>query len=338
MKRQASVILSVFALLLAINGLGQDIHFSHYQATPLLQNPAFAGAYNGDFQFGSIHRNQWNALGEPFVTTGASFDHKLFVVPYDFGIGITAVNDQSGVLGFNQNRILLSSGIHLPVGRDKIGIGIQSGMTWKTYGLNGITYPGQYNRDIGLFDTTLPSGEASVVDQLSFFDVNIGALYRMQRSWGNMLGGVAVHHLNSPGESFLDRSIQLKPRLVLESRAEIMINEKSFLMPSLYWQQHNKAHEFVPGVGWGMYIASNSMKLEKLFFNAAMRTGINRMGDAVLASGGLAFKQLLCVVTYDYNYSDFSVVTQGNGGIEFALVFTGLSSEVNDVILPCDRY
>ncbi len=80
------------------------------------------------------------------------------------------------------------------------------------------------------------------------------------------------------------------------------------------------------------------MKLEKLFFNAAMRTGINRMGDAVLASGGLAFKQLLCVVTYDYNYSDFSVVTQGNGGIEFALVFTGLSSEVNDVILPCDRY
>ncbi|MEO0404006.1 MAG: hypothetical protein AAF193_03970, partial [Bacteroidota bacterium] len=214
----------------------------------------------------------------------------------------------------------------------------QTGITWKSYGLDGITYPGQFNRDIGLFDSSLPSGETGVSDQLSFLDMNLGLLYKMPRSWGKMLFGTAVHHLNGPKESFMNRDERLKPRLVSEARSEINLPNGQFLMPSLYWQQHNKAQEIIPGIGWGKRLSENSMKLQRFFLNAAVRTGVNRNGDAVLLSGGLDFKQLSCVLTYDYNYSDFSVATQGNGGVEIALVFTGLSSEIKDKILPCDRY
>lgn len=338
LKHIQFTILALIIVTFSFPAKAQDVHFSHYQALPLLQNPAFSGSYEGDFELGMIHRNQWNVLGKPFVTTAATFDHKLFLLPLDWGVGMTVLDDQSGELGLRQTRILLSSGVHLQIGRDKLGFGFQGGMNWKSYGLDGITYPGQYSRDLGQFDPDLPSGEANVSDQLNFFDLNAGLLYQVVRSWGNWKSGIAIHHINGPRESFLDRSERLEARYVLESRAEIKVGNQYFLLPSIYVQEHNGAHEILPGFGAGIYVKENSIKLEKVYLNTAFRSGINRNGDALIASGVMEFNQLKVFLTYDYNYSDFSDVTRGNGGLEFAFIFTGLSSEIKEVVLPCDRY
>ena len=54
----------------------QDVHFSHFSHSPLILNPAMAGA---NFQMQGIinYRNQWKQVAVPFTTTAASFDMRL---------------------------------------------------------------------------------------------------------------------------------------------------------------------------------------------------------------------------------------------------------------------
>ncbi len=55
----------------------QDIHFTQFDMTPLVINPAFTGMFDGQVRAGAIYRNQWASVTVPYVTYGASVDLPL---------------------------------------------------------------------------------------------------------------------------------------------------------------------------------------------------------------------------------------------------------------------
>jgi hypothetical protein len=55
----------------------QDIHFSQFYVSPLLQNPANAGYFNCNYRFTAIYRSQWNSITVPYKTFAGSYDMRF---------------------------------------------------------------------------------------------------------------------------------------------------------------------------------------------------------------------------------------------------------------------
>ena len=58
----------IVALMLVTNAslFSQDIHFSQYNETPQLINPAATGLYNGYVRAIINYKNQWMAMGKAY--------------------------------------------------------------------------------------------------------------------------------------------------------------------------------------------------------------------------------------------------------------------------------
>ncbi len=317
---------------------GQDVHFSHYRALPLIHNPAFTASQNDDYRIGFIYRNQWSNLGFPFVSSAISYNRKLKLIPQDLGFGILVLTDKSGPTQLAQTKVMLSSGIHFNMGIAKLGIGIQGGMVFKSVNLDGVTYPSQFDNGIGDFNSQLANGELNVNDNLNFGDFNAGVLYQSANSWGDLKFGAAVFHLNSPNESFLAGTNRLPLRYIVNSRAEIKIGQKAYVIASLYSQVHKKAQEVLPGIGIGTKLAPNEIKAERIYLNFGMRNGFDRNGDSFIITGGADFKNFQTFLSYDINYSNLTERLNGRGAVEFGVILRGLNYEPKSRMLPCDRY
>jgi len=233
---------------------------------------------------------------------------------------------------------MLSAGMHFKMGRSKLGFGVQGGLVFKSIGLDGITYPSQYDVGIGGFNPELNNGEPSVSDNLMFGDFNAGLLFQSSPKWGEFVLGAAIFHLNTPNETFVNTTNKLPMRYIFNSRAEIDLGEKTYLLAALYTQVHNQAQEILPGLGIGFKLKENDINAEKLYFNSAFRDGFSRNGDSFILTVGLDFKKLQTFLSYDVTYSNLTEELRGQGAIEFGLILRGLNYEPASKILPCDRY
>jgi hypothetical protein len=65
------------------------------------------------------------------------------------------------------------------------------------------------------------------------------------------------------------------------------------------------------------------------------RSNPPRNVDAFILGGGLEFIKFNLGVTYDFNISPLSTITNFNGAFEISLVFTGGRRTRNNVSQPC---
>ena len=68
---------SIF-ILISLSITAQDIHFTMYDAMPIITNPAAAGVFNGDVRGVLNYRNQWAGIGNPYKTYAFMIDGGLF--------------------------------------------------------------------------------------------------------------------------------------------------------------------------------------------------------------------------------------------------------------------
>src|SRR5690554_5390746 len=117
--------LGCFAALMFHSGnlKAQDVHFTQFDASPLLLNPANTGAFNGDFRVSAVYRDQWrSAMGAAaFKTYGVSFDMPIIrdisIDDYLAG-GVQLYNDRAGDGNLSNFTALLSVAYHKFLGQD----------------------------------------------------------------------------------------------------------------------------------------------------------------------------------------------------------------------------
>jgi len=165
-----SIVISVSFLKLQ----AQDIHFSQFYASPLSVSPAFTGNYKGDWRFMNNYRSQWGAITIPYRTISIGYDQNFYFYSEKFSGGIYLVNDQSGHASLAVNKIFLSAAYHKTINYHNLHVGIQPGFVLKSYGMDEITFPDQWDRNTGVHNNSLPNNENTLDQNLSYFDMNLG--------------------------------------------------------------------------------------------------------------------------------------------------------------------
>lgn len=333
MKKINILALCILSIVGTKQVIAQDVHFSHFEYSPLTLNPALAGA-NSPMQAVVNYRNQWSSIAKPYSTIAASFDMRFtqkdrnkagFLVG-----GVNFFNDQAGDVKISANNVNLHLGYHLMMDENNsLGLAIYSG-----YGQRAMREPeGAWGSQYvgGSYDPNAASGEVFNNQSFGYFDAGTGLVYSYNSNGGYMnqnIGkkvnaGFAVYHLNRPNYSFVEKGNErLYMRFSAFVNAEIGIaNSRGVIMPGVYFQRQKSAMEIYFG-SYYKYIFHEGSRATGFTRPFSFAIGLfGRIKDAMVAKAMLEYDQFAIGFGYDINVSSLTEASRARGGMEFFLRF-----------------
>ncbi|HCK21243.1 MAG TPA: hypothetical protein DHW15_03515, partial [Bacteroidetes bacterium] len=338
MAKINKLLLIVF-LLTGFAVQAQDIHFSQFMSAPLALNPAQTGNYACDWRAGLNYRNQWSSIPAPYVTYSAFFDAPVVTGirgSDNLAAGILLYNDVSGDGNLSNLSVLASVAYHMALGSPNhyLSAGVQAGLMQKSLDWNNLVFANQFD---GVdFNSGLPNFEPYAGDNFNNLDLNFGLMYKGKFSQDVSLeAGVAANHLLTPNESFLLESTnELGMRVTGHTRVIVALTNNLSILPAVLYQSQSGASELIVGGDIGYFLRNPNFPAT-IYMGAYLRNG-----DAVIPSLAIDYNNFRLGITYDVNTSNLDVATNGQGGIELSLVYTGCILPVvpENYVLPCPRY
>lgn len=328
-------IYSILVVVLILNVQfvkAQDVHFSQFTQTPLLINPGATGVFGGSFRGGINYRTQWNAFGNGFKTYAASFDAPItkknrkgsFV-----GLGANFYKDVAGKSNFGNLQIGVSSAAVLAVAKNHtLSLGIQAAYGQYSASLSNLSWGNQFD---GLgFDTQINSNENFALISSRYLDLSSGIYYEFKNASSSFLGsemsslniGIAGYHLNQPKQRFLNDTEDVLPIKIVTQLAGTfdLPNSKLAFVPSLFFAKQRSFKETTAGFLVKVKMGKDATKYSGLFKQGALYLGSHyRFNDAIIPQVYLEFSDYMVGISYDYNTSNLSSVTGGNGGLEISI-------------------
>jgi len=232
-------------LILAAQQLlrAQDPHFSQYFASPLTQNPANTGSFDGEHRIATNFRQQSLGSGNLFRTATVSWDTKLFKAADErsnWAAGLLALTDQSSAGAYRSNYLSVSTSYHITLDENdeqQLGLGFQATYANRFIDFNKLSFASQFTS--GGFDMTLPAGELPANSSIHYFDFNFGALYTYNNDLVNAYLGTSVYHLAKPRQSFYEDQLN---RLSLRTAVHAGVGIRSgggqqFQLSAMYMHQ-----------------------------------------------------------------------------------------------------
>ena len=321
------------ALLLVIlnlsAALAQDIHFSQFHFTPVINNPANSGNQN-TYRAIINYRNQWKSVSSPYKTGSATVDgpfgESLASESGRLGWGFNVFSDEAGQ---SEMATLQTSGTvayHLNTGENAVlSAGLMVGYVSRSMNMANLTWGNQF--DGYSYNSSLPDGEVKVSDKVSYVDLGAGLSYSYKKGERYMTGndqlqingGLAYFHPHQPDYSFTGTEEKLNAKLVMHGEAMVGLPNTSLsLVPSIMVLSQGSQSEINVGtmLRFVMKTESNYTGFEK---GRAVSLGIHtRIGDAVIPSVMAEFGAYALGVSYDINLSDLDAVSSKRGGMEVA--------------------
>jgi len=341
--------ISIIAFMLVVSTIvgAQDIHFSQFYNSPLTLNPAYTGAFNGDYRFAGIYRSQWGNLSL-FSTPDLSFDMPL---PLKLGndklaVGANIYSDNQGksqsssAAIFTQTNIMLSTAYHKILDADQkhsLSIGVQFGIVQKALNSNQLTFGSQFD---GLtINQNNASGETFSNKSLFAFNTHLGVAYAFKVN--NRLTtrtGLALFNLIQPKETYLTNSNggNIGMRFSLNLGADYEISSKFSLHPSVLYLKQRASNDFNIGTALGYNISALAKADARLFGGLWFRT----QDSDLIPMVGLAYKTWKFGFSYDTNLATINNFSGKNAkAFEVSLIYImKFVSPVKDVTLPCLRF
>lgn len=340
--------LSLVAIMALMFNTGktQDIHFTQFNASPLIINPAFTGNFSGQWRASAVYRDQWRSVTSPFRTYAFSFDapvlEDLTIDDY-LAVGVQLYNDRAGDGNLSNLSALASVAYHkfLGANADKaLSVGFQGGYTQKSIDLTRLYFGNQFNGQ-GFDPGTGGIDGGNINNRVNYFTVNAGI------SWAHSVGsnfgyviGLGANNLNQPQESFnrqRNSEVGLGMRYTGQVGAIAYVSEKLSLRPAVLYQTQSTATEIVAGNEFHLIVGSPELRN---FTTALFLGGWYRNQDAIMINAGIEFKGFRVGVSYDYNTSDLKNASNGNGGFELAVTYIAPHplDFARKLIYPCSRF
>lgn len=342
--------LGVIAALLFQPGLSraQDVHFTQFDAQPLLLNPANTGAFNGDWRASVIYRDQWRSVlgASAFKTYAASFDmpviRDISIDDY-LAAGVQVYNDRAGDGNLSNFTALLSVAYHKFLGQDGrkvLTIGLQGGYSQKSLDLSRLYFGDEF--DEGLFNRGTSPEFNWLTTRTGGFIINAGLNYAQAVSDNfSFTIGAGLNNINQPLESFDTRGkhadVGLGMRYTGQVGAIIKADDRFSIRPAVLIQSQQTAMELVAGTELHYNLGEDY----DLPTAPAIFAGIwYRHQDAIMGTVGIEYKGFRVGFGYDYNTSDLQNATNGNGGFEISIGYVAPSpiSFARQLLFPCTRF
>lgn len=320
----------VLLYIIAVPCLAQDVHFSQFWMTPLLLNPAQAGAQQN--MRGIInYRNQWGSIAQPYVTENFSFDMKLGKKDKKAfsGIGLNVSQDKAGDAQLKTFQIGLSYACHVHLDdKSTLGGGLFGGYFQRNINTSTLQWASQY--DGNSYNASLPSGEPTAANSIGNLDVGAGLHYEYGKGEKYLTGndrkkfsaGISAFHLNKPGYSFYAGGQKLYIKTVAYANAELGIpNSDLSVVPGLIFSQQGPSLEILAGSMLQYQFKSDSKYTGYVHGSAISCGAYYRNNDAIIATVLLRISQFAVGVSYDSNISPLATASKGRGGFEICIKF-----------------
>src|ERR1051326_7884062 len=171
-KRIVLAVFTACCCLLPLFSFAQDIHFTQFYISPLVQNPAMAGA-NYDMQAVMNYKDQWKSVASPYKTLDASYDMRLGKKDVKKGYwaaGMLFYSDKAGDANMGTTTAALNAAYHVLVGANsKFSAGVQPAFTQRSMSFGNLQWGNQYMA--GSYNSNNPTGEPinSASASYSFF-------------------------------------------------------------------------------------------------------------------------------------------------------------------------
>ncbi|MEO1711871.1 MAG: PorP/SprF family type IX secretion system membrane protein, partial [Bacteroidota bacterium] len=324
--RLAKTLLLSLSLLLSSNLFAQDVHFSMYDMSPLVLNPANTGAFLGSIRVGGIYRDQWRSVfksGNQFSTPSFYADAPIingFGKQDWVGVGVMMYSDQAGLGQLTTNSFMFSAAYHRALDRkakNVLTLGVQGGIVARSVDLQSTDLKFEDEFVLGGGNGVFGSGEdrpnASDEDiSTNYLDLSAGLLLTSRLSKTNYFNlGFAMAHLTTPNYSLLDPSPgvgsgggggqnnigpQLPLRFTGHGMMHLDLGDKWMFEPMAYYVRIGPAQEIAAQAWGGIYMDEEKEK--------AIRFGLGyRLADAGEILLGYDFKTLRVGLSYDVNVS-----------------------------------
>lgn len=344
----AGVCLIAAAMLNTGNAQAQDVHFTQFDASPLILNPANTGAFNGEVRASVIYRDQWRSISgaSAFKTFAASVDMPIIrdisVDDYLAG-GLQLYNDRAGDGNLSNFSALLSVAYHKFLGQDGkkvLTVGLQGGYSQKNLDLSRLYFGDDYVE--GSWQQGISEEFGWLTTKTSNYVINAGISYAqaVTEKFGFTVGA-GVNNINQPLESFDRRQatadVGLGMRYTGQLGAIIGIGDRFSLKPAVLIQSQQTALEVIAGNEFHYKLGDEyDLPTAPAVFAGAWY----RHEDAVMITAGIEFKGFRVGVGYDYNTSDLKNATDGNGGFEISLRYIAPSpiDFARKLLYPCGRF
>ena len=219
----SKLIFLVGLLALVQTSFGQNLYYSQYRLTPMLNNPSLI-ALSDELKVDVGYRNQFGGKGSNYSTPMASVIYPFFKesvqnVFTKFGsAGLQFLTDRTGYSG-----LLATTGVSLTYAHilsvskvDKVAFGLQPGIYQRYVDFSKLQSGSQWNANTGSYNEFGPLNEnIASAEARTFFSLNAGITYVRE---------------NALGEPFITLAVGANNM----TRPNISLNDKSFSNP-MYW-------------------------------------------------------------------------------------------------------
>jgi len=330
-KHIAIIFVSFF--LFSISCFAQDIHFSQFDVAPLTINPASAGVMEGDFRLSNNYKSQWSSVANvPYTTISVALDAAILKQKNDrsyFGAGLSVYNDRAGKskMGTTQYNLTVST-IQALNENNYMSVGLQGGYAQRAVSYDGLSWDNQFNGDT--YDPNLSSGESSLGEKKNYLDVGAGLQWISNPSEKTESKlGVAIFHVNKPNKSFSDNADKMNMKIVAHWTGNIKLHQLDhqpdrFFLPKIVYYRQGPHQELLVGAFIRYMIQGASRYTNYRNQVTVDFGGLYRIGDAVIASVSFDYGRFKFGVSYDVNVSGLRTASTYRGGLEVALVYSGL--------------
>lgn len=300
----------------------QDPHFSQFTMSPVFNNPAQSGYFEGSYRVNLNYRNQWNSITTPFLTFLGGLDMPVVRKRpgRDFwGAGLYLLRDKAGDGGYGITGASLSGAYFRSLSYKKenyLSLGLSLAPVENSIDFDRLQFPDQY--DGTQYNPGIPHGEYYGREWTYYLDISMGLLWTLKEANGRDYSlGLSVFHLNQPNHSLLkDQLIPLQIRWQLQGNMSYPLNPDWILQPCFYYQRQDKHPELM--VGSLIRYEKWATPITETVLYGGLSTRVN---DAAIVILGLEFEDLNIGLSYDINYSRLRKASYLKGGMEIAIQY-----------------
>jgi type IX secretion system PorP/SprF family membrane protein len=303
----------------AYNSVAQtDPHFTQNYTYPMYINPAMTGGSDGEYRVSAIYRTQWGAIGNPYRTTGLSFDTRT---NKNIALGVNLMNQSAGDGGFNYfNAYASVAYTGVKFGNDnnhRVVLAMQAGIINRHVDQSKFKWGEQWNPITG-YNAGNAITESFSSTSATTLDVGAGALYydATPNKKANVFGGASFFHINKPKDPIVySQSVDLNTiplRFTLHGGVSFNLSNKTSIIPHLLYMQQGTAKETTLGT----YVKYNVNEETDLMIGAYYR-----VKDAIAPFVGVDWRNLLIGLSYDANTSNLGAMTKHINSIELSLSY-----------------
>lgn len=310
MKKQ-TLATTLFCLLFATAGRGQDAHFSQMLHTGSLLNPALTGAFErpAEYRAAVQYRQQWASLAPAYRDFMASLEKSGRV----WQVGGLFYGHDAGSASLRTTGLRASAALQKPLGpgQNLLSLGLSLGLEQQRFDPAALTFSNQYDAEKGYVADQSNSETFQKTTQIRpDFAVGLGWRARFFSEKIIPAVGISLAHVAQPMFSaFQNGGYGLPTTFSWYARLGIRVDDQLTLTPFLWKLRQSGFKNSVVGADMAVKLPAATIHL------AAGR----RKGDAILLKIGLDRGMNTFGLSYDLNTSTLRRASSGQGGWELAV-------------------